>query len=93
MKDKVICLSNVMSVEAIITAVIYSLSEAPAVVQKNTLLFSMSMQDVSFSITKKNIINFRLITLHCKMFGWILNILPKPIRTLKLLNLQRNMSV
>lgn len=38
MKDKVICLSDVMSVKSILTAVIYSLSEAPAVVQKNELI-------------------------------------------------------
>lgn len=94
MKDKVICLSDVMSVKAIITAVIYSLSEAPAVVQKTLLVWVTGtyLPSVSFSLTKKNR-NFRFITPHWKMFGWILNSFPKPLRAWNLLNLERTMSV
>lgn len=53
MKDKVICLSNVMSVKEIITAVIYSLSEATVVVQNMQHCFRVSvtyLQDVSSSL-------------------------------------------
>lgn len=75
MKDKVICLSGVMSVKAIITAVICSLSEEKKK-KKLRWMDNTCLQNVSFSF-----IFFRLIIRRCEMFGWILNSFPKPIMT------------
>lgn len=62
MKDKVICLSDVMSVKLIITTVIYSLQKSSSSYAKENT--------VSFSLTNNS--NVRLITRQCKM-----NVFPK----------------